>query len=153
MQGSITQLVNTLSTGQTVQAASLVGREVIAAGANAQLDSGRLVGAIDVPQGTSDLAVGIYDRAGQLVRKVDLGAQSQGLLPFAWDGFTDLGDTAPSGVYTLKAIADVNGTQQSVQTYVASTVDSVVVDKASGQLLLNTSGGESIKMSDVQQIM
>lgn len=154
MQKSIGKLVDTLSAGQTLQAAALVGHQVIAAGANAQLDSsGRLVGAIDVPQDTGDLTVGVYDGAGQLVRKIDLGPQSKGLLPFNWDGVTDRGSNAPSGVYSLQAIANVNGSQQSVNTYVASTVDSVVIDSASGQLLLNTSGGEAIKMSDVKQIM
>jgi flagellar basal-body rod modification protein FlgD len=154
MQSSISQLVNSFTANQTMQAASLIGHQVIAKGSNAPLSpDGALVGAINLPQDTSDLVVGVYDGAGQLVRKLDLGPQYQGLLPFDWDGVTDLGQSAPSGLYTIKAIADVNGASQAMDTYVASTVDSVVVDPASNQLMLNTSGGETIKMSDVKQIM
>lgn len=154
MQSSITQLVNSFTANQTMQAASLVGHQVIAKGSNAQLGSdGTLTGAINLTQDTSDLAVGVYDSAGQLVRKIDLGPQSQGLLPFNWDGVTDQGGKAPSGIYTIKAVADIGGSSQAVDTYVASTVDSVVVDSTNNQLMLNTSGGETISMSDVKQIM
>ena len=40
-----------------------------------------------------------------------------------------------------------------MNTYVASSVDSVMVDPKTKQIMLNTSNGESIKMSDVKQIM
>ena len=154
MQGSIKQLADSLVSNQTMQAASLVGRGVVATGSNAILGAnGVLSGAIDLPQSTNDLVLGIYDSAGQLVRKLDYGAQGKGTLPFQWDGVTDNGGNSPSGIYQIKAEANINGSMQAMNTYVASSVDSVMVDPATKQIMLNTSNGESIKMSDVKQIM
>ncbi len=154
MQSSIQQLTDSLVSNQTMQAASLVGRGVVAAGSNAVLGSnGVLSGAIDLPQSTNHLVLGIYDSAGQLVRKLDYGAQGSGMLPFQWDGMTDNGGNAPSGIYQIKAEANINGSAQAMNTYVASSVNSVMVDPTTKQIMLNTSNGESIKMSDVKQIM
>ena len=154
MQSSIKQLTDSLISNQSMQAASLVGHQVVATGSNAVLGSGgALSGAVDVTQSTSDLVVGIYDASGQLMKNMDLGAQGKGLLPISWDGVTDNGVNAPPGLYQIKAVANIGGSAQAMSTYVASTVDSVMIDPTTQQIMLNTSGGETIKMSDVKQIM
>jgi len=154
MQSSIQQLVASISANQAMQAAALVGHQVVTAGSSAELGvNGTLGGAVNVSQAASDVGVGIYDGSGQLVKTLDLGAQGAGLAPFSWNGVTDSGATAPSGVYTIQAQANVNGETQAMTTYVAATVDSVSIDNSSQQVLLNTSNGQSVTMSDVQQIM
>jgi flagellar basal-body rod modification protein FlgD len=154
MQNSIKTLTDSLISNQTMQAASLVGHQVVAAGSNAVLSSnGVLSGAVDLSQSTNNLVVGIYDSAGQLVKKMNLGAQAKGLLPITWDGITDNGMNAPAGLYQIKAQATINGTDQAMSTYVASGVDSVMIDPTTQQIMLNTTSGESVKMSDVKQIM
>ena len=102
---------------------------------------------------TNQLALGIYDSAGQLVKQIDLGAQTQGTVPFAWDGIMDNGTAAPNGLYQIKAVANVSGTAEAMNTYVASTVNSVTVDAATQNITLNTSGGDAIKISDIKQLM
>ena len=153
MQSSIKQLVDTFISNQTVQAAGLVGHQVIAAGSNAELSANGLSGAIDLSQSTDQLAVGIYDSAGQLVKQVNLGAQSQGTIPFTWNGVTDAGANAPNGLYQIKAIANINGAPQAMTTYVAANVNSVLVDAANQKIMLNTSNGETENISDVKQVM
>jgi len=153
MQGSLKQLVNTLLASQTTQAAGLVGHQVIAPGSNATLSSNGLSGAVDLTQDTNQLALGIYDSAGQLVKQVNLGAQSKGTVPFSWDGIMDNGTAAPTGVYQIKAMANVSGSAEAMGTYVASKVDSVTVDSATQNILLNTAGGDAIKISDIKQLM
>lgn len=154
MQSSIKQLADSLIANQTMQATSLVGRQVVVPGSNAMLGgNGTLSGAIDLSQSTNDLVVGIYDGAGQLVRKLDYGAQAKGTIPFQWDGVTDKGEAAPPGIYRIKAEANINGSMKAMGTYVAASVDSVMVDAATQRIMLNTSNGESIKMGDVKQIM
>ena len=153
MQSSIKQLVDTFISNQTVQAAGLVGHQVIAAGSNAELSANGLSGAIDLSQNTDQLAVGIYDGAGQLVKQINLGAQSQGMIPFAWNGVTDAGTNAPNGLYQIKAVADINSTPQAMSTYVAANVSSVLVDAASQKIMLNTSNGDTVNISDVKQVM
>ena len=153
MQSSIKQLVDTFISNQTVQAAGLVGHQVIAAGSNAELSANGLSGAIDLSQSTDQLAVGIYDSAGQLVKQVNLGAQSQGTIPFTWNGVTDAGANAPNGLYQIKAIANINGAPQAMTTYVAANVNSVLVDAANQKIMLNTSNGDTVNISDVKQVM
>ena len=153
MQNSLKQLVNTMMAGQTTQAAALVGHQVIAAGSNATLSANGLSGAVDLSQDTNQLAVGIYDSAGQLVKQIDLGSQSKGTVPFSWDGVMDNGTAAPIGLYQIKAMANVSGTAEAMNTYVSSTVDSVTVDSAAQNITLNTSSGDAIKISDIKQLM
>jgi flagellar basal-body rod modification protein FlgD len=137
-----------------MQAASLVGRQVVAVGSNAILSAnGSLNGAIDLSQSTNQLVVGIYDSAGQLVKQIDMGPQSKGTIPFTWDGIKDSGENAQSGLYQIKAMANIGGTPQAMNTYVASSIDSVMLDPTSQRIMLNTSNGETIKISDVKQIM
>jgi flagellar basal-body rod modification protein FlgD len=153
MQTSLKQLVNTMMASQTTQAAALVGHQVVAPGSTATLTSNGLSGAVDLTQDTNQLAVGIYDSAGQLVKQMDLGAQSKGTVPFSWDGIMDNGTAAPNGLYQIKAMANANGSAEAMGTYVASKVDSVTVDSASQNITLNTSGGDAIKISDIKQLM
>ena len=153
MQSSLKKLVDTMMASQTTQAAALVGHQVIAAGSSATLSSAGLSGAIDLSQDTNQLAVGIYDSAGQLVKQMNLGAQTQGTVPFAWDGIMDNGTAAPNGVYQIKAMANVSGNAEAMSTYVASKVDSVTVDSATQNITLNTSSGDAIKISDIKQLM
>jgi flagellar basal-body rod modification protein FlgD len=153
MQSSLQQLVKTMMASQTTQAAGLVGHQVIAAGSGATLTSNGLAGAIDLTQDTNQLTVGIYDSAGQLVKQVNMGTQSQGTVPFSWNGIADNGAAAPDGLYQIRASANINGTAQAMSTYVASTVDSVTVDSATQNIMLNTSGGDAINISDIKQLM
>jgi len=153
MQSSLKQLVSTMLASQTTQAAALVGHQVVAPGSTATLSANGLSGAVDVTQDTNQLALGIYDSAGQLVKQIDLGAQTQGTVPFAWDGIMDNGTAAPNGFYQIKAVANVSGTAEAMNTYVASTVNSVTVDAATQNITLNTSGGDAIKISDIKQLM
>jgi flagellar basal-body rod modification protein FlgD len=153
MQTSLKQLVSTMLASQTTQAAALVGHQVVAPGSTAALSANGLSGAVDLTQDTNQLALGIYDSAGQLVKQIDLGAQTQGTVPFAWDGIMDNGTAAPNGLYQIKAVANVSGTAEAMNTYVASTVNSVTVDAATQNITLNTSGGDAIKISDIKQLM
>ena len=153
MQTSLKQLVSTMLASQTTQAAALVGHQVVAPGSTATLSSNGLSGAVDLTQDTNQLALGIYDSAGQLVKQIDLGAQTQGTVPFSWDGMMDNGTAAPNGFYQIKAMANVSGTAEAMNTYVASTVNSVTVDAATQNITLNTSGGDAIKISDIKQLM
>ena len=153
MQKSLSQLVGTMMSSQTTQAASLVGHQIVATGTKAELSANGLSGAIDLSQDTDHLAVGIYDSAGQLVKNIDLGSQNKGTVPFVWDGVMTNGSNAQPGLYQIKAVANVSGSPQAMNTYVASTVDSVTIDSAAQNIMLNTSSGDVVKMSDIKQLM
>lgn len=146
-------LSNSLVSNQALQAANLVGREVLApTGLAALAEGGGISGSVDLPAASSDVAVNVYDQAGQLIRRMELGSQAAGPVSFQWDGIRDDGQFAPAGTYFVSAEAGYNGTTEAVETLLASEVRSVTLSN-SGGLLLDLNGIGSLDFSEVRQIL
>jgi flagellar basal-body rod modification protein FlgD len=142
-----------MQSAQALQASSLVGRSVLLPGTSAALaQGGNLSGAVELAAGASSVAVEIYDAGGQLVQRLDLGAQPAGLAKFSWDGTTASGTTAAPGQYTVKAVAGDGGQSASVPTLIAAKVESVTLGGPQG-LQLNLAGLGPVSLNDVKQIM
>ncbi|KZZ17113.1 flagellar biosynthesis protein FlgD, partial [Oleiphilus sp. HI0079] len=87
---------------QALQASAMVGRNVLVPGADSPLLSdGTISGMIDLPSGTSNLSVSILNGSGELVRRIDMGQQFAGSVPFSWDGKNEQGDVMPNDRYTI----------------------------------------------------
>ena len=150
---SFTALADKLSSDQSIQAANLVGREVLVPGGYGVLDgNGTMSGVVLVPQSASDVTLKIYNANGEEVRSLPMGGFSAGDLPFQWDGFTDGGTAAAPGAYTVAAEAFIDGIQQAVEVGVDTRVDSITLDQNGRGTLLNLASGESVSLSSVQQI-
>ncbi|MGH2570624.1 MAG: FlgD immunoglobulin-like domain containing protein, partial [bacterium] len=50
-----------------------------------------------------DLAIGVYDLAGRLVRRLHDGPVGSGTTPFAWDGRDSEGRRVAAGMYFVRA--------------------------------------------------
>jgi flagellar basal-body rod modification protein FlgD len=135
---------------QSLQAASLVGRDVVVAGDGLTLADGKAQGGVALAGGADSVMVTIANDAGKVVRTLDLGKQSSGVQLFDWDGKTDDGAAAPEGHYTFTATATANGQAVSLD---ALTVDKVSgVSTASGTATLALAGGSDVALGDVRQI-
>lgn len=146
-------LSQSLVSNQALQATNLVGRKVLAPTGLAVLnEAGGLNGSAELPAASGDVAVSIYDQAGQLVRRLELGSQSAGPVSFQWDGLKDDGQYAVPGTYFVTAEAGVNGNTEAVETLLASEVRSVTLSN-SGGLLLDLNGIGSVDFSEVRQIL
>ena len=153
LQKSFSQVASAMLSSQALQASAMVGRTVLVPSSEAELKEGADVqGAVELTSSTSDLAVGVYDAAGQLVRQINMGPQVAGSVPFNWDGLTDDGKTAPAGKYQLKAITEVDGKAVAANTYVAAKVDSVIMGNLGQELTLNLGAMGQLGLSDVKQI-
>jgi len=152
LQKSFGSLATALQSNQALMASSLVGRTVLAPGSTGYLPAGgKLGGAVDLAAATQDVVVSITDSSGQLVQRLNLGAQSAGTVRFAWDGMTSAGTVAAPGLYQVTAQAQ-NGTQQYAPgTLTEARVDSVSLGGANG-LILNLAGIGAVNLSDVKQI-
>jgi flagellar basal-body rod modification protein FlgD len=152
LQKSFGSLATALQSNQALMASSLVGRTVLAPGSNGYLAAGSTFGgAVDLPTASADVVVNITDSSGQLVQRLDLGAQTAGTVRFAWDGMTATGAPAMPGVYKVSAQA-LNGTQQyAPNTLMEARVDSVSLGGSNG-LTLNLAGLGAVNLSDVKQI-
>src|SRR5690606_15555189 len=93
-------LSESLVANQALQAAGLVGRNVLVRSDLAYLRDGESVdAALRLPQSSTAVHVQILAADGQLVRRIDLGAQDAGTVRFSWDGMTDDGERAAPGRY------------------------------------------------------
>ena len=154
LQKSFDTFASSQSNNQTMQAAGLVGRYVLAPTGSGYLfgDEG-LGGAVDMPTSSEQVTVKIYDANGGLVKQLPLGPQAAGLANFYWDGLDENGVAAAPGKYLVKAEALVNGSGQAVEALVASPVASVTLNGKGGDLTLNIAGYGSLELSSVRQIM
>ncbi|APZ42985.1 flagellar hook assembly protein FlgD [Acidihalobacter ferrooxydans] len=154
LQTTVSGLAGSLSKTQTLQAAGLVGRNVLVSASQADLPSqGSLNGAVDVTTPAKDVVVGIYNASGQLVRQLDLGMQSAGLASFSWDGKNAQGGSAPAGTYTLRAEGVVNGKNEALGTLTDAPVNSVTLDQKNAGVTLGLGNGlGSVDLSKVRRI-
>lgn len=153
VQGAIASLSESMRSAQVLEGATMVGRSVLVAADEIALGAeGPIVGAVDVPEGTTSVQITIRDAAGQLVRRFALPGGSTGLTDFTWDGLTDEGARAEPGQYSFEAVGIVAGSSSSLETLLASRVSSVTLDPARG-LTLNTHDLGAQRLSDVRRVM
>lgn len=149
---SFSDLSTSLQSYQALQASGLVGRSVLISSDTGMLVQGESVdGMVNLNATTSQLTMGVYDQNGVLVRRIYMGMQSAGTVPFKWDGIADDGSVAPAGAYELRAEALVDGKMTAMETLVYSDVDSVSLS-ARGGVLLNLAGVGTVDLSKVYQI-
>jgi flagellar basal-body rod modification protein FlgD len=149
---SFSSLSTSLQSYQALQASGLVGRSVLISSDSAALSAeSNVEGMVNLDTSTQQLTLGIYDQNGTLVRRVPMGMQTAGTVPFEWDGLMDDGTIAPAGVYDLRAEALVNGEMTAMETLVFSDVESVSLSSRGG-VLLNLAGIGTADLSDVYQI-
>lgn len=154
LQKSFATLADSLGSNQALAAGGLVGRQVVVPSSVGGLGaSGALGGVVDLPFSTNSVKLGVYDAAGQLVRQVDLGAQSSGQVRFSWDGLNDQGARVAAGRYQLKAVARIDGKDQQVDTWVTGSVASVNLNNADKSLTLNIPDVGTFEFSKVKQIL
>lgn len=145
-------LAASITSGQALQAGSLVGREVLAPVDTGYLmPGGSLRGQVRLDQSSPQVNVRINDQYGQLVRELPLGSASPGSLNFNWDGIDNAGNAAPPGLYSVQVEAIQNDRTVDLQTQLFSRVESVNLSGYNG-LTLNLEGLGPISFNNVQQI-
>jgi flagellar basal-body rod modification protein FlgD len=144
-------LKDSYQSSQALQATSLIGHGVLVPGSTTNLADGKAVLGMDLPGAADAVSVTIRDGSGNVVRKMDLGAQAAGTLPVAWDGKTDKGAAAASGQYSFEVSATSAGTALKPTTLSYDTVGSVSTGASGTKLNLN--GGGAAALADVREII
>lgn len=136
---------------RALQASAMVGQQVLAEGNTANLGpEGEVNGAVDLDSGTSNLNISVYNSAGEVVRKMDMGQQSSGTVNFTWDGENDNGELMEPGNYQIRAEAQYDGETEEVTPQLNANVDSVSLEN--GDVTLNLAGRGSVPLDEVKQI-
>ena len=152
LQKAFQQFQTSMQTSQALQAASLVGRQVVVQSDRGYLPAdGEMDAIVHLPAAVGNLTVAVLDGAGQLVRKIELGQQPAGDAAFHWDGKDTQGKRMPAGSYQLQAQSEMDGQAVSMQVRAAATVESVTL--GAGQALqLNLAGLGAVDLDTVTQV-
>ena len=143
-------LAQAMASSQTMASVSMIGRRIIAPSTTLDLANKSATGAVELAEAADRVSVTITAAAGNIVRRIDLGAMPAGLQQFTWDGKTDAGAAAVDGAYSYKIEAMKNGKPISASTYAVGTVSSVGIAGTDASLILN--GGKEVKFADVRRV-
>jgi flagellar basal-body rod modification protein FlgD len=153
LNNTVGQIASGNQSSQALQASSLVGRTVKVAANNAQLGtSGKIAGTIEIPVTTSGVELSIFNSAGELVFKEQLGAQEKGDLEFVWDGKNADGQIMPQGKYKFSAVSTYEGKPLQLATYMGANVNSVTLG-ANNTVTLNVDGIGPVSVGSVKEIL
>lgn len=153
MNQSMKTLADATYAAQALQAATVVGHDVLAPANTASIASGQgLRGEVALPVATATASVSILDSAGTLVRQIPLGNQAAGQASFSWDGLDSRGNPAAAGSYKVQA-SYANGEQRTaVDTYLHKRVASVSLGGDGQRTTLTTADGQQLGLADVKAI-
>ncbi|MEJ2609218.1 MAG: flagellar hook assembly protein FlgD [Candidatus Thiodiazotropha sp.] len=152
LNNSFNELSSSLTSNQALQAANLVGRDVLVESDRGILNaSDPLRGSVYVPASASNIQLRITNSSGELVHEISLGTQSEGLTEYRWDGFNDAGDYAGDGIYEVSAVATVDGEEIAPAVLVSSEVESVSIGGSHG-LWIDLGELGQVSMADVLKI-
>ena len=151
LNATMQSMATSFNSAQSLQATSMIGHNVLAPGNVILLQGSSAVGGVELDAAADAVTVSILDASGQLLHKVDLGAQDAGLLSFQWDGATDSGTNAASGNYRFAIEATSGGKKIGATALAVGQVASVTTGKTGVTLNVNEIG--AIALSDVRQVM
>jgi flagellar basal-body rod modification protein FlgD len=149
LQGSFSDLASQLSSSQSLQAASLIGHDVLVQSDVGVLYNSGMDGAVDVPS-SGDVHLEVRDGNGVLVRTLDLGTQPAGQLAFNWDGTDSDGAALPQGLYKIAATVQSGSSSTAAATYALDQVSSVSLK--GGSLNVDMLNLGEVAFTDVSRI-
>ena len=152
MNESIVAMMNGFQNLQTMQAASIIGKSVQVTGEDFSHKEGMPSQfTLSTDQPLTDVKVVVSDDSG-IVKEISVSDMTSGDKTVSWNGVDSVDVARPSGVYSLTAYGtDENGELQSIETVVASRVNSVGVN-SDGSMTLSLATGEKVNMDSVREI-
>mgnify|MGYP005851886311 FL=1 len=153
LQNSFADLATSLQSSQALQASTLVGRNVLIPGNVVNFAGGSANAAVELDSSTGDLVVQVLDPAGQMLRQVSFGPQSNGVFNFSLDDIDGNGNTLPPGQYVIRAFGRTADTEVAQSTLVQSRVESVTLARGGQGPLLNLENSGAVSINDVIEVM
>ena len=151
LNATLDTLLGSISNGQTMQAAAMIGKNVLVPGKQMALASGAAYGGVSLSGAADQVVLKIMDSTGKVVQTQNLGAQDAGVLNFGWDGKNADGVQLADGAYTFTAEATQGTNKVTVEALQIGTVSALV--RSSGGFLLDLGALGTVDFDDVQQIL
>lgn len=147
-----------LDVSQSMQAANLIGKEILVPGSAVRVGTGEQGTQVthfgmELLSPAAGAKVTILDNAGKAVRTIEIKEPlAAGVHSIGWDGKDDIGTTVPDGRYTVQVSAhDANEAPVSVGALTSGRVASVAHSTNGVTLDLGLAG--SFLLADVRKIM
>lgn len=143
-------LSDSMRGNQSLQAAGMIGRDVLLDGNNLSLNNGRASGAVDLPDIADQVEISITDPSGVLVRNLSLGPHNSGIARWEWDGVDNDGNTVKDGNYSfsVKALRQ----DENIGALPLQSGRVVSVTQGSEGVTLGVGQQDDIALSQVRQI-
>lgn len=157
MVSGIEGLNNTLKTllgsydeALSLQAANLIGKNVLVPGNNMMLTKDGAIAGIQLDGPADKVEVVITSADGKEVARQNLGQQDAGSLAFVWDGKGSDGEMLPEGNYKIEVAASLAGTPVTSAPLQAGTVSALIRGKDG--FLLEIAGLGNMTLDKVKQV-
>ena len=131
------------SSANVSNAVDLIGKQVRATSADANLSGGQAKWTYSLPADAADVKIEVLDSTGVSVRTIAATADEMkaGEHAFTWDGKDMLGSAMPDGKYSLRITAvDGGGSKIDTTTYVEGPV--TAIELLNGQSMITVNGGK-----------
>ncbi|MDP1634198.1 MAG: flagellar hook assembly protein FlgD [Gallionellaceae bacterium] len=151
LNATVQALSNSMMSAQSLQAAAMIDRIALVPGKQIDMLDGKSNGALELIQPADKVTVSITDKDGNLVRKLEVGAQDAGVVDFVWDGTDNNGATVDNGSYYFSATAVLKGNNTSPTTLSYGLVGSVSLTSGGPLLGMGTLG--EVGLDSVRRIL
>jgi flagellar basal-body rod modification protein FlgD len=151
LNAAFSSLIAQSGSGQVLQSAAMIGRQVLAPGSTLNMAIGENTEfAVSLPTSADSVKVSITDSAGASIRTLDLGALPPGVKTVSWDGLTDGGTQAAAGAYSFNVAASAAGAQLVASPLTYASVLSV--SQGGAGVTVHLSDSRLSSLSEIKQI-
>ncbi|MFA7279792.1 MAG: flagellar hook assembly protein FlgD [Sterolibacterium sp.] len=151
MNSTLGRMLEIYDSGQSMQAAGLIGKHVLVAGNTLPLAGGQALGGALLPEAADEVTVSVLDGSGNLLQSQQLGPRSAGNVAFSWDGKKADGTQMADGSYTFRVEAVRGGKKVEATALQVGMVNAVI--RSNGGFLLDLGAQGNVAYKDVQQII
>lgn len=150
LNATLKQLLSSSADSEALQAAALVGHQVIIAGNGMNLTDAGAVGGIELAANADQVAVTIKDANGIVMNTLNLGRLDAGVHNFVWDGKTDAGVQAVNGAYSISVAAAQGADNVAATALQLAGVQNI--NRSSQGVSLNLGASGLVTLNDIKQI-
>ncbi|MEE9332049.1 MAG: flagellar hook assembly protein FlgD [Methylophilaceae bacterium] len=150
MNNTLETFMANMQSSQSLQMSNLIGHDVLVEGNEISFDGTGGYFGVELPANTDDLTITINDAAGNQIRQLTFGNQTEGILPLSWDGFGDDGTQVGAGDYTFTVSANTSG-EPAIATALSLTQINSISTNGTG-IKLNLGNASSVTSADLKQI-
>ncbi len=150
LNATLQKLVASSLDDEVLQAAALVGHQVMVAGSVLQLGDNGAIGGLQLDAAADQVSVTIKDLNGLVMRTLDLGDLDAGMHNFKWDGMTDAGVAAVNGNFGIEVAAKRGSEKVAASALQLGAVSNI--NRSTQGITLNLGNLGLVRLGDVKQI-